>query len=258
MNDWSDNNMKHSSAELKEMARNNLAGKWGIAVGFSVLEILILILLSCATVPLARAYTPFGIIIYLIASLIVGLIGSLFSAGSAYFFLNICRGREYRISDLFAAFKMHPDRFLIVALILTLIETVFQFPSLMLSFSSTTENFSYSIIISSLCTLVGSVVSLILSLFFALSTYLLLDFTEMGAIASMKLSARLMRGNKGRYFYINLSFLGWIFLGSLSFGIGLLWIQPYINMTMAYFYTDVLHQLDRRDPEMSINFKASC
>ena len=55
--------------------------------------------------------------------------------------------------------------------------------------------------------MIVSLVGLILSLFFGLSNYLLLDNPQMGAIESMKISCRLMKGNKGRYFYISLSFL---------------------------------------------------
>lgn len=241
--------MKRSSAELKEMARNHLAGKWGIVVGFTALELLITTLLSCIPLPLSKSSSSMGIISYMAATLIVSLISSLFAAGSAYFFLNISRGQEYRIKDLFAAFKMHPDRFLIVALILTLAQTVFEIPSFVLSFSMTAENKIYYTMLSSLCTLAGSIVFLILSLFFVLSTYLLLDYPGIGAIDSMKLSAFLMRGNKGRCFYISLSFLGWIFLALISCGIGMLWIIPYMSMTQICFYTDILEQVDGRDSE---------
>lgn len=245
--------MKHSSAELKQMARDNLAGKWGIAVGFTVLEILLTIALSIITTPFSVNSTPIGLAIYLLVSLILGLLIGLISAGSCYFYLNICRGREYGIGDLFAAFKMHPDRFLIVSLILTGVQYIFEIPVLIASFTVTNENMLYFNIINLICTIAACIVSIILSLHFALSTYLLLDFPEMGAIASMKLSTKLMRGNKGRYFYLCFSFLGWTLLAVLSCGIGLLWVYPYSSMTYTYFYTDVLEQLDDHKKYASID-----
>ena len=243
--------MKHTSAELKEMARNALTGKWGIVIGITVLEILFNLLLTAVTIPFSSAYTPLGVIIYLLATLIVGLISGLFSAGSTFFFLNICRGREYRLSNLFAAFKMHPDRFLIVSMILTAVQMVFEIPGLILTYTGSSLNSYFILLISSLCSIAGSIASLILSLFFMLSTYLLLDDPDLGAVASMKLSAKMMRGNKGRYFYISLSFIGWFILGMLSCGIGYLWVVPYISMTYACFYIDVLHQQDPADPPQS-------
>lgn len=241
--------MKHSSAELKQMARNSLTGKWGIVIGLTLLEILFTIILSAIAIPFSNGYTPLNIIIYVLVVLITSLITGLFSAGSAFFFLNLSRGREYKISDLFAAFKMHPDRFLIVSLILTAAQLIFTVPPLFLPTAGSMEDAYFVLMISSLCSLLGSIVALILSLFFGMSTYLLLDFPEMGAIESMKLSAKLMRGNKGHYFYISLSFLGWFLLGLLSCGIGYLWVLPYASMTFTYFYTDVLTQLDPADEE---------
>lgn len=53
-------------------------------------------------------------------------------------------------------------------------------------------------------------------------------------------SRRLMVGNKGRYFMLQLSFLGWWILGSITLGIGFIWIYPYYKLTMANFYQDLV------------------
>lgn len=240
--------MKHSSAELKQMARNNLTGKWGIVIGITLLELLLAWLINIPAYAFASVHTVPGVITYLIITLITGLLGGLISAGGAYFFLNICRGKKYGIGNLFAAFRMHPDRFLIVSLILTAVTLPFQIPVYLVLFTAAPSQ-TYFITIQLICTILSSVVSMILSLYFAASVYLLLDFPQMGAIQAMKISVRLMRGNKGRYFYLSLSFLGWNFLGLLSCGLGLLWVLPYMNMTFIYFYTDILHQLDPPLPE---------
>ncbi|CAJ1193499.1 putative integral membrane protein [Companilactobacillus paralimentarius DSM 13238 = JCM 10415] len=53
-------------------------------------------------------------------------------------------------------------------------------------------------------------------------------------------SRQLMVGNKGRYFMMQLSFLGWWILGSITLGIGFIWIYPYYKLTMANFYRDLV------------------
>lgn len=239
--------MKHSSAELKMMARNILSGRWGIVISFTILEILITLALSTILLPFSGSTNALGLVLYLVVSLIISMINGLFTAGSSYFFLNICRGREYSIANLFAAFRMHPDRFLIVSLILGLCGLVAQLPSFLFLFTEAAANIYTASMVSSLGTIAASLVAILLSLFFMASTWLMLDFPEMGAIQSMKISAKLMRGNKGRYFYLILSFLGWYMLGMLSCGLGYLWIMPYERMTITYFYTDILHQLDHAD-----------
>ena len=48
-----------------------------------------------------------------------------------------------------------------------------------------------------------------------------------------------MRGNKGRYFYMGLSFLGILLLTYGTLGIGMLWTIPYMMCTTVYFYLDI-------------------
>jgi uncharacterized membrane protein len=48
-------------------------------------------------------------------------------------------------------------------------------------------------------------------------------------------------GHKFRMFVLDLSFLGWILLGLLALGIGVLFVQPYINATKAELYLELRH-----------------
>lgn len=243
--------MKHSSAELKQMARTALAGKWKTAALFTLMSTFLTTLLSFCTTPFENSTSVLGMSIYWIITIIVSLLSGLFTAGTAYFFLNICRGNEYRYGDLFYAFKTNPDRFLIVALITGLPTFLSTLPTYFWTPTTEDELITYSLISLGFI-YIGTIISLIIALFFALSNYLLLDFPEMGAIDSLRMSAQLMKGNKGRYFYISISFIGWIFLSMFTLGIALLWVEPYINMTMTYFYADILNQLDNeRDNDYS-------
>ena len=120
--------MKHNSASLKLMARNNLYGKWGICAGFTSLHSLLVLCLSLCTLPFNGSTNLAGTIVYIIILWIITVLSSVLSSGASYFYLNICRGREFRISDLFAAFKMNPDRFIIVGLITSGISLLIQIP----------------------------------------------------------------------------------------------------------------------------------
>ncbi|WP_057766727.1 DUF975 family protein [Companilactobacillus tucceti] len=55
-------------------------------------------------------------------------------------------------------------------------------------------------------------------------------------------SRQLMDGNKWRYFVLQLSYIGWYFLGYITFGIALIWVIPYVCMTNANFYKDLVEQ----------------
>lgn len=92
--------------------------------------------------------------------------------------------------------------------------------------------------------LIQALVNLIVSTFFGLANYLLLDNPDMGAIAALKESLCLMKGNKGRYLYIQFSFLPLYLASVFTCYIGMLWLIPYMQTTMAYFYMDVAGELD--------------
>lgn len=53
---------------------------------------------------------------------------------------------------------------------------------------------------------------------------------------AMELSKNMTMGHKGQIFVLSLSFLGWIFLGVLACGVGVLFVTPYIIATDAELY----------------------
>ena len=88
------------------------------------------------------------------------------------------------------------------------------------------------------------VLSLVLSVFiniiFSLVFFVMLDNEDLSIMQCFKKAVGLMKGNKGRLFYIYLSFVGMWFLVVLSFGIGYLWVEPYMIQTYTMFYLDVI------------------
>lgn len=49
-----------------------------------------------------------------------------------------------------------------------------------------------------------------------------------------------MKGSKGRFFYLTVSFFPLLLLGFLSCGIAFLWLVPYMNATYAEFFLDLI------------------
>ena len=77
---------------------------------------------------------------------------------------------------------------------------------------------------------------------YALTPFLLVDCPELSALQCIKLSNQMMKGHKFDLFYLYLSFIGWMLLSILTLGIGLLWLVPYMQTSMASFYLDVKEQ----------------
>ena len=88
---------------------------------------------------------------------------------------------------------------------------------------------------------IGLCVYLPLSLGIALSFYLMFDFPQKSGKEILLLCWRLMKGKKLRLLYLEFSFLPLLLLSILSFGIGLLWLQPYMQMTYTFFFLDLMN-----------------
>ena len=71
---------------------------------------------------------------------------------------------------------------------------------------------------------------------YALVPYLLAENPYMSATRAMELSKEMMYGEKLNYFFLQLSFFGWLLLCAFTFGIGGFFLEPYLQATYAEFY----------------------
>ncbi|AIQ58389.1 DUF975 family protein [Paenibacillus borealis] len=71
--------------------------------------------------------------------------------------------------------------------------------------------------------------------------YILADNPHIGYNRAVELSKQMTHGHKFSMFVLDLSFIGWILLGLLALGIGVLFVQPYINATKAELYLELRH-----------------
>lgn len=78
----------------------------------------------------------------------------------------------------------------------------------------------------------GIVIQYMLSMTF----YIRADHPEYSITEAMGKSASLMKGNKWRLFKLHFSFIGWHFVGMLTFGIAYFWTIPYMQTAEAMFY----------------------
>lgn len=74
---------------------------------------------------------------------------------------------------------------------------------------------------------------------YSLVPYILVDKPELSANEAINLSMKMMKGHKFDFFWLCLSFIGWILLAILTLGIGLFWLLPYMYTAYAAFYQDV-------------------
>lgn len=228
-----------SSSTLKRMARGQLAGRYAIPMGAVVILSLISAIATLILNRIFSGYTLSSLILNYIAAFILALLLSVLEAGLSYLILHLVRGQEVRLSDLLYGFSNQPDRIILAVLVTQLLSFACMIPTiLLLALGFILESLSFQIL--GVLALLGGIVAMVwLLLTYSMICYVYLDHPEKGVMEILRTSRKLMIGNKGRYLYLQVSFIGLLLLSVFSCGIGLLWVSPYIETTTALFYLDL-------------------
>lgn len=203
-------------AELKARAKDSLRGTYWFAFGFSILvSVLIGITRSIAQIPMQAAYE----------SSETALFASLLSAGMSIFivvpiligekrfFINLAKGEETQLDEMFYIFK---NGFLNTVLVM-LLQTVYVF----------------------LWSLLFFIPGIIKAYQYMMIDYMLAENPNMNHKRAFEITKATMTGDKWKAFVLGLSFIGWQLLCVVTFGIGFLFLSPYINATLSHYYLDL-------------------
>lgn len=250
-------NQHLSSASLKVLAKGQLLGKYGTVIGTTVLRWLCILPISMAISFLIGTDTIISVLLSCAAQFLLQLLAGFFLAGEAYVYLKTACGQRPAVNDLFHCFGGDLTKVLQLQAVLAgasllcslpaMILGVFALRSLLLLteeelFTGNISGNAALFLVYIIVYLAGAAVSLYIGLMLSQVYYLMLDFPEYSAPDLLKMSIRLMKGNKGRLFYIQLSFIPLLLLSGLSCGIALLWIHPYRQAVYANFYLDLIRK----------------
>ncbi len=237
--------------EIKSYAREQLLSHMWTAVFFTLLYIMITNLCTCCLMVYPGGGSVLELFIYEFTTLLIDLFAGLLQMGVACFYLNITTGKSNAsLYDLFYAFSHNPDKALKVSLMLSLIRMVCTLPYVIYTLffmpTFTMEqlmNMDSAVLecmgIAYLILGAGELIYFLICLFFEPVYFMLVDMPSLTATKAMKMSIWLMKGSKVRLLGLHLSFLPLQFVSLLTFGIGNLWLIPYMNTATACFYTDL-------------------
>lgn len=250
-----------SRAELKDKARDQMAGRYGNAILLSICRGLIVFSLSFSISMIFTALVTVRIFMggstetslaeYLIltgCTTLLSIFAGVFQTGIILFYLNSACNRPATIANLFYGFKYLFKKSLGISAVLVLSNTICLLPYDICVFLLRNGK-GYDTVTMAILTIVFIIVGMCIYIPLALglsqSYYLLLDFPQYSATELMKLSLRIMKGHKWELFCLQLSFLPLGFLCLLSFGIGNLWLAPYMNMTHTLYFLDLMQEEHR-------------
>ncbi len=164
----------------------------------------------------------FALLAALIANAILGVAGityvvSLILTGpimiglNSYFLARVRRSTPYdNLNPLFDGFRRNVGDNILVGLLIN--------------------------IFTMLWTLLFIIPGIVKAYSYSMAYYIKLDHPEYTATQAITESRKLMNGHKADLFLLDLSFLGWIIVGALCFGIGTLWVTPYQLAARTEFY----------------------
>lgn len=214
-------------------------GNYGTAVSVFLIYVSITFIIDMILGIVADTNSLPGLIIYYILNMIVSLITSLFIPGMYRFYMNLVSGRQFKVADLFYGFTYCPEKTIAIELVNFAITLVCLLPCFLLGILFYMTRLPALLAAATLLGIIGYTGIVIISLQLSQALFLMLDFPDYSVITLLKTSRELMKGQKGRLFYIQVSFIPLTLLALMSCGIGFCWLQPYMSATSANFYFDI-------------------
>ncbi len=248
------------SSQIRAEARKSLTNKWGKGAILTLIYVILTYLIGavCNIIPFV------GPIAYVVISVPI-------TYGMIVCFIKLKRGEEFGYLDFFSigfssfgkvwSVTLHTALKMIVPIILMVVFVVIIMVAIAgmvaqsaISYSShySTSSSLYAsqmpevsggvavlIIVCYIGMFATSIYAVVKGLLFALNNYILYDNPNMAAKEIVEKSASLMKGNRGKLFILQLSFIGWAILASFTFGIGYLWLLPYMMVAVVVFYENL-------------------
>jgi len=201
-----------------------LSGNWGMAVLGYVLYVVLMNSISffcyASCIFTIVAVSATGSDASSVISLIYGctylfliLISGPVLVGFVGFFLAIAQKGQADIENLFIGFRR---------------------------FGKSLAAYLLVVLFTYLWTLLLVIPGIIASFRYAMTFFIIADDEDCGALEAISRSKQMMAGNKWKLFCLCWRFFGWALLATFfTFGIGFLWLIPYMQTSFAKFYEDV-------------------
>lgn len=171
-----------------------------------------------------------GIVIGLAVIAITLMLGSVVGLGYRSYTLSLIDGEPAEFKQLFSQFhRLWPAA--LMRLLIGLVEFV---PLLIVVLVMLLVP-----LLGGLLLLVWMVAEIYISYGFVLADFVMAEDEHCTAMEALKRSWMLMKGQRWSYFCLGFSFIGWMLLSAFTFGIGGLFLTPYVQVSYASFYRDL-------------------
>jgi uncharacterized membrane protein len=198
-------------AEFKIKAKEKLNGNWPTLI---IITLIVFIVTGMGSENVKDL--PSGVSVSYrgnIGSLISLILSGPIALGVANFYLRLVEKSEVRIERFFDGFKNFLNAF-----ILHVVTTLFIV----------------------LWTLLFIIPGIIAAIRYSMAFLIMSENPDTTPMEAINKSKILMAGHKMEYFSFLISFIGWVLVGLITFGLGFFYLYPYFNASKIYFYKTLL------------------
>lgn len=237
--------MKRKVKELKRIARGNLQGNYMELIRAFVFCNLIVSLIEMPFSWMTNE-VQFSTqnIIYYSAMLLITIASVVLTVGQYCLHLRIARTGELHLVELFYPVMHDANRLIIAEVLLSVIRLIGLAPAIGAAAIIYFYDEMNMYLVALALAILGCILTALIEVTFGMTYFALIDGEELSVWQAFKEALKLIKGHKGRFLYMHLSFIGMYLLTLLTLGLGLLWVQPYVMQTTTIFYLDVKGQLD--------------
>lgn len=237
--------MKREVKELKRIARGNLQGNYLELIRAFVFCNLIVSLIEMPFSWMTNE-VQFSTqnIIYYVAFLLITIASVVLTVGQYCLHLRIARTGKLHLSELFYPLLHDANRLILAEIILFAIRLIGLAPAVGAAFILYSYEEMNMYLLALGLAILGCLLTALVEVTFGMTYFALIDGEELSVREAIKTALQLMKGHKGRFLYMYLSFGGMYLLAALTLGLGLLWVQPYVMQTITLFYLDIKGELD--------------
>ena len=215
------------SSDYRRIARENLAGSWGLSIGVAAIACLLGgVICGSNFLPELKfdlseytwsweafnGLTRLSLNFTSVLSLAQFILGGVFEMGHARFLLNQRDRRDTELNDLFSMLDYFGTGFWQAC-----VRPMYIFLwSLLLIVPGSGAGYSY-----------------------AMTPFILAEHPDMTASEAIRTSKAMMNGHKWELFCLDFSFIGWCLLCALTLNLGNIVLNPYRSAARAVFYRNL-------------------
>ncbi len=234
-----------SNREYRALAREHMKGSYGQGI----IIMLAIVMAQSVIQGILKAMAGESVVMItacnILNIIIAAIIFNPLLVGTSKFFLEQAQDRP-DMNNVFMAFRTNLNNVVKVSFIRDIKLILWFVPFFAILFFITAELEAASVIVRSAMfmpiVIVLMIPGIVKSVEYSIINYILAENPDIKSKTAFIMAREMMRGNKGRLFLLELSFIGWIALGLMAFGVGIFLVIPYEEAAVAHFYLDAKAQ----------------